>query len=171
MSSRGTRIVLLVAAVVVFLDQLTKQWVTRSLELGESREIIGSILKLHLIHNPGAAFSFLTGSTWVFTILAGVVSIVIVTQARKITNTYWMYAVGGVLGGALGNFIDRLTNVPGFGIGHVIDFIEVPYWPIFNIADSSIFVSSISLVFLTYKGITMNGLTHKSHGASAAHHE
>lgn len=171
MSSRGTRVVLLVAAFVVLLDQVTKQLVTHTMNLGEIRPILGDFLKLHLIHNPGAAFSFLTGATWVFTILAGVVSVVIVRQSHKITNTYWMFAVGGILGGALGNFIDRLTNVPGFAVGHVIDFIEIPYWPIFNIADSSIFVSSISLVFLTYKGISMNNSTTHSHDHSDANHE
>ena len=158
MITRGSRLVVLIALMVVFLDQLTKQLIKSQLELGEVRPIIGDLLKFHLIHNPGAAFSFLTGATWVFTLIATVFSTWIVVNSHQVTSTPWMIGVGGILGGAVGNLIDRLTNVPGFGVGHVIDFIEIPYWPVFNIADSAIFLSAIALTVYAYKGISMDHL-------------
>lgn len=157
MGSRALRVVLGVALSVVVLDRITKAWALANLEPGRSVELLGPVLKLHLVHNPGAAFSFLTNATWVFTLIAVGISVYLIRFAPKIQHAGWAAAVGGILGGALGNLIDRLTNPPSFGQGHVTDFLELPYWPIFNIADSAIVVSAVVVVLMSMRGFELDG--------------
>jgi len=157
MFSRGLRVVLSVAAVVVLLDRISKIWAVSTLQVGHPQNFLGPILKFELTYNSGAAFSFLTSATWVFTILASLVVVAIIFKAGSIKDFGWLIAVGGILGGASGNLIDRLINDPGFAVGHVVDFLELPYWPIFNIADSAIFCSVIALVIFSFRGINADG--------------
>ena len=88
------------------------------------RSLVGSFLQLELIRNPGAAFSLGTGSTWVLTLIAVVVLVVIVRTSRRLGSTGWAWALGLLLGGALGNLTDRIVREPGLGQGHVVDFIN-----------------------------------------------
>lgn len=157
MGMRAVRIVLGVASAVVLLDRLTKAWALANLEPGKPQELVGSLLRLQLVHNPGAAFSFLTNATWVFTLIAVGISGYLIRFAPRIQHVGWAAAVGGILGGALGNLIDRLTNPPGFGQGHVTDFLQLPYWPIFNIADSAIVVSAVVVVLMSMRGFELDG--------------
>ncbi len=150
---RGGLLILLLAAVVYVADRQTKAWALSELTPGRPRELIGEILQLRLVFNPGAAFSLGTGSTWVFTIVQAAVSIGIVVLAWRIARWQWRLGLGLVLGGALGNLTDRLTREPGFGVGHVVDFLELPNWPVFNIADSAIVSGAVILAAATIFGV------------------
>ena len=143
---------------VYLADQTSKFFVVRDLTEGVSVDVIGEFLQFTFVRNPGAAFSIGTGSTWIFAILASAVAVFIVIFARRIRSLAWAGLFGLLLGGNLGNLTDRLTREPGFGVGHVIDFIQVYAFPaIFNIADIAI-VSSMGLfIILTLRGIGLDG--------------
>lgn len=151
-----------VATGVVILDQVTKALAVTYLEprilAGDGPvPLLGSFLQLTFTRNSGAAFSLLTGFTWIFTAIAVAVVVVIVRTSRRLASLGWAVALGGLLGGSLGNLIDRLTREPGFGTGYVVDFLQLPYWPVFNVADMSIVGSAILMVVLTIRGIEYDG--------------
>ena len=98
-----------------------------------------------------------TGFTIIFTTISIAVAIFITRSAPKITSSWWAYVAGLVLGGVLGNLTDRIFREPGFLYGHVIDWIEVPHWPVFNIADSSIFIAAGIAILLTIRNISPTG--------------
>lgn len=159
---RTVGLVFVVAFGAVVLDQLTKFWAQQVLLprilAGEGPvEVIGSLLRFTYAENTGAAFSLGTGYTWVFTLIACVVVVVIIRVSRKLGSVAWAIALGGLLGGAVGNLIDRLFRAPGIGRGFVVDFIQVPYWPIFNIADSFVVCSAIAMVILSWRGVPLGG--------------
>lgn len=166
MVSRGLKVALAVAAVVIAVDQATKMWAEASLAEHVRQPFIGNLLQLHLLYNPGAAFSMFTNATWVFTLFSTVICIVIIRNAHRVTNTVWQYAIGGVLGGAAGNLIDRLTNEPGFGRGLVVDFLELPYWPVFNIADSAVVIAAGVIIVMSFRGINFDGSKIVDHDSS-----
>ena len=115
---------LVAAAVTVYTaDQLTKAWAAATLPPEQPRHLIGSVLQLNLIRNPGAAFSIGTGYTWILTLVACSVVAVIVATSRRLGSWGWAWALGLLLGGALGNLTDRMVREPGLGRGHVVDFI------------------------------------------------
>jgi signal peptidase II len=151
-----------IALCVVAADQLTKYLALRDLTQSVPVTVIDGWLQLRLIRNSGAAFSLATGSTWIFTVIATVVSMVIVRVARQLGSRWWGAALGLLLGGAVGNLVDRLTRPPGFGRGHVIDFIEYlrfPFmdFPVFNVADSCIVVAACLIALLGARGIGLDG--------------
>ncbi len=143
----------LVASATFLVDLVTKTWVVATLSTGEPRKVIGSLLKFHYARNSGAAFSLGTGSTLIFTFIATAVAIAIVFYAKQVRNRVWATAFGLVLGGALGNLADRIFRTPGAFRGHVVDWIELPHWPIFNIADSAIVVAACLIVLLSLRGV------------------
>jgi signal peptidase II len=150
-------LVLLVAAIILIADRATKVWAAANLQVGQPEPVLGDFLRFNLIYNPGAAFSMLTNATWVFSIFATVASIAVIWYSRRIKSVPYAIAAGGVLAGASGNLIDRCINEPGFPVGHVTDFIELPYWPIFNVADSSIVVSMTCIVIMLLLGYNPDG--------------
>jgi signal peptidase II len=133
---------LAVAGVVVVLDQLTKIWAVAALADGPV-EVIGSLLQFRLTRNPGGAFSLLTGLTPVLAVLAVVMVVYIIRTTRRTEDLVMAYALALVLGGAIGNLADRMARSPGFLRGEVVDFIKVPHWPTFNVADCAITVGVI----------------------------
>lgn len=151
-------LLLLSCTVVAYIfDQLTKIWVVSSMTEGQITPVLPPVLSWHFIRNSGAAFSIGTEFTWVFTIIMVIVSVAILTQVRKVASWGWAAALGLVLGGALGNLTDRLFREPSFGQGHVVDFIALPNFAIFNIADCAV-VSGVALVcLLTLRGIGLDG--------------
>lgn len=157
-SVRALLLLAAVAAGVYAVDQVSKYLVTENLELGELVPVIGEALQLHFVKNSGAAFSLATGFTWVLTIVAVAVIGFIVVFAPRIRSLGWAAMFGLVLGGALGNFTDRLFREPSFGQGHVIDFIQVWGFPaIFNFADVAV-VSSMGLfIMLSLRGTGLDG--------------
>lgn len=145
------------AAVVLAADQLSKMWAQSALELGAPpKPLIGELIQLRLIYNPGAALSIASGMTWVLTLLSVGVVVFIVLMARKIASPAWAVALGLVLGGALGNLLDRLFRAPGFPNGHVVDFID--YGPfIGNVADIAIVLAAVLIAVLAFVGIGPDG--------------
>jgi signal peptidase II len=133
-SSRGP---LLLAAAVVALDQVTKASAVAALSDGPIR-LIDDVLALRLTRNPGGAFSVFTGFTPLLAVLAAGLVVVIVRTTRRTSDRVMAYTLALVLGGAVGNLIDRLVRSPGFLRGHVIDFVDLSFWPTFNLADSAI---------------------------------
>ena len=156
---------LAVTAVVIYVaDQLSKMWVMSTLTEGVSQPVLGDFLQFYFVRNPGAAFSLSSGTTWVFSILAAVVTVVIIVFSRKIRSIAWAVVFGLLLGGTLGNLTDRLTKVNGqgvveFGNGLVVDFISTPWMmpAIYNVADMAIVSSMCLLVILTLMGIHIDG--------------
>lgn len=155
-------------AVIIFVsDQLTKNWVVAELTEGRSVEVLGEFLQWHFVRNPGAAFSFATGATWVFTLLSAVVVGVIIWFSRKLGSVLWAIFLGLLLGGVLGNLTDRLVREPGFPVGHVIDFISTPWMmpAIYNIADIGIVGGMILFVILSLCGVHADGSARRSPAA------
>ncbi|MFZ5872604.1 MAG: signal peptidase II [Actinomycetota bacterium] len=150
-------LLLLLAAGVVLIDQATKAVALQYLGGGRSVELVGEFLQLRLLYNPGAAFSLATGMTWVLTVIAVVVVAVVVRVARRLGSRGWAVALGLLLGGAVGNLIDRLTRAPGFGRGHVIDFIAYWDWFVGNVADIAIVAAAALIVLLGLLGIGVDG--------------
>ena len=117
------------------------------------RPIIGRFLQFVLVKNSGAAFSFATGFTIFFTLLALAVVIGVTFFAPRVTSHGWLIAMGLLLGGVLGNLTDRIFRQPGFLSGYVIDWIEIPHWPVFNLADSAITVAAVLALVLSLRNI------------------
>jgi len=154
-----------VAALAYAADQVTKALAVARLAPGEVVPVVGELLQLRLVRNPGAAFSFASGATEVFTVIAVVVAAAVVWVARRLGSTTWAVALGLLLAGALGNLPDRLLRAPAFGRGHVVDFLELPNWPIFNIADSAICCAAALVVVLAVRGIEIDGTRAPGRGA------
>ena len=146
----------LTALVVVVLDQVSKALAVLRLENNDSIKVLGSLLQLSFARNPGAAFSFATGATLVFTALAALACVGIVWFSPKITSTAWAVVFGAILGGAFGNLLDRIFRTPARLQGHVVDFIELPNYPIFNLADSAIFCAAVVAIVLTVRAVPIN---------------
>lgn len=147
------RQLLVTALLVILFDLATKAWAVARLENQSDIKLIGEFLKFSFVRNPGAAFSFGTSVTWVFTLIAIAVSVAILVISRTVTNEPWAIALGGLLGGAVGNLIDRIFRSPEVFQGHVVDFISIPNYPMFNISDSAVVLSAIAMVALSFRGV------------------
>ncbi len=161
MSSRTWRSLIAVvglAAFVVVVDQITKIWAQNELAGQPSIQVVGDLLQFTYALNPGAAFSLGGDYTWVFTIAATAVSLAVVIFAGRVRSGWWLLALGLLLGGAVGNLVDRATQPPGFGVGYVRDFIELPNWPIFNVADMAVVASAGMIVVLSLLGVSATGV-------------
>lgn len=159
---------LLLAGVVLTVDQATKAWALGALSEGERTPVLGDLLGLTLLRNPGAALSLATGMTWVFTLASVAVSIVILRVAHRLGSRAWAVALGLLLGGALGNLGDRLFREPGFARGHVIDFIAYADWFVGNVADIAIVGAAALIVLLSLRGIGIDGSRATDEGADGA---
>lgn len=145
------------AVLVLAADITTKALVVAHLEGKRDIRLLGGHLLLLASRNPGAAFSFATGATIVFTAVAVVVIVVILRSARRLYSSLWAVSLGLLLGGASGNLLDRLLRSPGFGRGAVVDFIDFKVYPSFNIADSAICCGAVLAVLLSVLGIDVDG--------------
>ena len=157
-SARALVTLAVVAVLVYGADQLAKFLVVSNLNPGERNPVFGELLQFMFVKNSGAAFSLASGSTWIFSIAASAVTIFIVLFAHRIRSLAWAVLFGMLLGGTLGNLTDRLLREPSFGLGHVVDFIQVWGFPaIFNVADIFI-VSSMGLfIILSVRGVRLDG--------------
>ncbi|MFW0787105.1 signal peptidase II [Gordonia sp. CPCC 206044] len=156
---RGTVVwsLLGVAACVIALDLLTKTLAVAHLDPMKPVEIIGDAVTLRLVRNSGAAFSMAAGYTWVLTIVALVVVVGIVRYSNRLRSAWWILGLGLVLGGAMGNLADRIFRSPGPLRGHVVDFVSVGWWPVFNVADSAVVCGAVLLVVLSLLGFEYDG--------------
>jgi signal peptidase II len=151
------RALLLVAGIVLGLDLTSKIVAVRTLSNRTSVDLLDGFLTLRLTRNAGAAFSIGVGMTVLFTTVAVIVIFAILRTARRLYSLPWAIALGGLLGGALGNLTDRIFRSPGVFRGHVVDFIELPNWPVFNLADSAIVGAGILMFILAARGIPIEG--------------
>jgi lipoprotein signal peptidase len=152
-----TPLLLAVAAGVWVLDQVTKVLIVQVMPTHSDVRLLGGLLTITYTRNPGAAFSFGTGSTWVFTVIAVAVAVVIVRTSRHLESTPWALCLGGLLGGAVGNLTDRVFRAPHPFQGHVVDFIRPSHFAVFNVADSAITCSAIGMVLLSVLGLEYDG--------------
>ncbi|WP_370443708.1 signal peptidase II [Cryobacterium sp. M23] len=156
----GALILLAVVALGIYaLDQISKYLIVSRLTEGDIVRVLGDVLQMHFVRNPGAAFSLAAGMTWIFSIIAVAVVVLIVWFAGRIRSLAWSVVFGLLLGGVLGNLTDRLLREPSFGLGHVIDFISTPWLipAIYNVADMAIVSSMIIFMYLTIRGIGLDG--------------
>jgi signal peptidase II len=168
-----TRLLITLAAGVLLLDLATKLLVVATIGPGEDIRVLGGLLYLTQLRNVGAAFSFAEGATVLFSMIAVVVAVVIVRSARRMFSTGWAVALGLVLGGALGNLIDRIFRDPGFLRGGVVDFLSVlapdgQIWPVFNVADSAIVCGGVLGAFLALRGVEFDGSRPRPEGTAGA---
>lgn len=146
------RRIFLTAWTIWLFDFATKQWALATFE-ESPRKVLGDFLSFTLIRNPGAAFSFATGFTIAFALLALAVVIAVTYFAKRITSKGWQFTAALLLGGVLGNLTDRIFREPGWLSGHVIDWIQIPNWPVFNLADCAIVMAATISFTLTLRNI------------------
>lgn len=160
--SRQPYLLFLVIALVAYaLDLGTKTWALNSLRGEPPMEVVGELLRFNLAFNPGAAFSTGTSFTVVLSCIAIAAVFVVLWFARRLNNTLWAVGLGALLGGVLGNLTDRLFRDPGPMRGHVVDFIQLPNWPIFNIADICINIAAGVIILQAFRGISIDGTREK----------
>jgi signal peptidase II len=149
---RRLRLLLAVAAVVLLVDIVTKVLAVNLLTPGKPVQIVGDTITWTLVRNSGAAFSMATGYTWVLTLVATGVVVGIFWMGRRLVSPWWALGLGMILGGALGNLVDRFFRSPAPLRGHVVDFLSVGWWPVFNVADSAVVGGAVLLVVLSVFG-------------------
>ncbi len=163
--------VLLAVAVGVYLaDVVSKIVVVATLSHHPPVRLLGGLLNLLVLRNSGAAFSIGTSMTIVFTAIAVGVIGFILYAARRLRSLPWAIMLGLLLGGATGNLTDRVLRSPGLFRGHVVDWIQLPHWPVFNVADSAIVCGGVLAVLLAARGIHVDG-TRDGHRAPAGRGE
>ena len=142
-----------VAWAVWIIDLATKIWAVENLSYRSNIKIIGEFFQLTYVRNPGAAFSFASGATVFLSLFSLLVMIAILHYSVKITSRGWAVVLGLVLGGILGNMVDRIFREPGVLRGHVIDWLQLPNWPVFNFADMAIVAAALISMVLTARNI------------------
>ena len=142
-----------VAWFVWVLDLATKLWAVSTLSERSNIKVLGDFFQLTLVRNPGAAFSIAEGATIFLTLFGFFVLSVIIYYSVKITSKGWSVVLGLAMGGVLGNLVDRIFREPGVLRGHVIDWLQVPNFPVFNIADSAIVAAAGISMLLSLRNI------------------
>lgn len=150
---RTWRTLFSVAWFVWVLDLATKIWAVQTLSHRPNIKVFGSFFQLTFIRNSGAAFSFAEGATLFLSLFGIFVLFVIFYFSARITSRGWAVVLGLVMGGILGNLVDRIFREPGLLRGHVIDWMQLPHWPVFNIADSAIVIAAVVSMVLTGRNI------------------
>jgi signal peptidase II len=145
------------AVVLYTADQLSKRAAVEHLTDRDDVSVVGDVLQLHLTRNPGAAFSLGTGFTVALTCLAIVATVVVVVVSRRVADRVWAAALGALLAGIAGNLTDRMLRDPAPFRGHVVDFLQLPNWPIFNVADISINIGVALILLQVVRGVRMDG--------------
>jgi signal peptidase II len=140
------------------LDQVTKYAAEAFLSDGSSVQVIGNLLQFRLAYNDGAAFSLNFGGTWVLPTISSIAVLLLLWFGPKAKTKSWAVIAALVLGGAAGNWIDRVFKDPGFYAGHVVDFLQIPFnFPIFNLADSFLVIGVGLAIIRTLKGDEIGG--------------
>ena len=156
-AGRQLPVVFGVALTVLALDVVTKLIVVRTLSGHPPIRLLDGFLTLLLLRNSGAAFSIGTSMTIVFTAIAAAVIVYILRAARRLRSLPWAITLGLLLGGATGNLADRIFRSPGLFRGDVVDWIELPHWPVFNLADSAIVCGGVLAILLALRGVRLDG--------------
>lgn len=157
---KTTVLVAVTAVVILLIDQVTKVWAVAKLENEPPIDVINGVFQFTFVRNPGAAFSLGSGSTMLVSLIAVVIVVVLMFRARNLRSVWWAIAMGGMIGGALGNLTDRVFRDPGGLRGHVVDFLALPFWPVFNVADMAVVGAAILMMVLALLGIDFDGTRH-----------
>ncbi|MGH3509625.1 MAG: signal peptidase II [Nocardioidaceae bacterium] len=139
------------------IDLTSKQLAVAHLTPGAPVHVVGNLLELELTRNPGAAFSTGTSYTVVLSCVAIAVAIAVLWAARRVGSIGWAIGLGFLLAGVCGNLTDRIFREPGVLRGHVVDFLSLPHWPIFNVADMCIDIAAAFIVIQAIRGVTLVG--------------
>jgi signal peptidase II len=158
---RRIGVLIAVAAAALALDAISKVIVVALLQDHAPIKLVGGLLTLRVLRNSGAAFNIGNGMTYVFTVIATGVVVAILRYARRLRSLPWAVTLGLLLGGALGNLADRMLRSPGPLRGHVVDWIELPHWPVFNLADSAIVCGGALAVVLASRGLQVDGTVYR----------
>lgn len=162
-------IVLVLGGAIALIDQLTKNWAEANLPLLDPQPFLGEFLQFTLLYNSGAAWGMGSGITPVVTVLQiGIAIGVVVFAVRAVRSSWYALALAMILGGALGNIHDRLLRPPGPFRGEVVDFLELPNWPVFNIADMGVVGGAILVVLLGVIGVSPDPAREAEEDAAAA---
>jgi len=156
-SRRAWAVFAVVAATLYVADQLSKRAAVEHLSGRTDVNVVGELLQLHLTRNPGAAFSLGTGFTVGLSCLAIVATVVVLLVSRRVVDRVWAAGLGSLLAGIGGNLTDRMLREPAPFRGHVIDFLQLPHWPIFNVADVSIDIGAGLILLQVFRGVRMDG--------------
>ena len=138
----------LAALFVVGVDQLTKHLVVSNLSGGKVITVIDGVLTFHLTLNPGGAFGIGRGLPGFFLTASIAVVALVVVLARRVDDPRWLVPLGLVLGGGVGNLIDRVLRDTG---GRVVDFIDLHVWPVFNVADMAVVIGVGIILILSFR--------------------
>jgi signal peptidase II len=156
------RVVFVLVAVTAYaVDVVAKTLAVAHLTPGDPVDVIGGLLRLELVRNPGAAFSTGTSYTLILTLIALVAAGVVIRFGSRLGDRTWAVALGLLLAGVCGNLTDRLFREPAFLRGHVVDFLELPHWPVFNVADMLIDAAVVLIIIQTWRGIGITGARHQ----------
>lgn len=145
--------VLMLGTAVAALDQISKAWALATLVPYRPVEFWPPLVNFVLVFNKSAAFSIGADQTWIFTIVSSLAAIALLATIRKIESLSWALLSGLLLGGVVGNLVDRLTREPALGFGQVVDFIQIPLnFPIFNVADIAISAVAVVTIIRLFRG-------------------
>lgn len=161
--ARRTRFLLVFWGIALLgwsIDQITKRWAETSLLGKDIVPVFGDWLGWRLTYNSGASFSIGTSFTEVLSVIAIVAVIVVLVLSLRLGSKGWAFGLGFLLAGVAGNLTDRLFRAPGVLEGHVVDFIALPNWPIFNVADICINIAAVLIIVQTIRGLRLNGTRH-----------
>lgn len=146
-----------VAALALAIDLISKYLVMKDLDGHAPIDVIGSLVRFTYVRNAGAAFGAGTSLTPVITAIALVAAVVTTRFIMKAREGLWAFALGLLLAGVLGNLADRLFRDPGPFRGHVVDFIQLPHYAVFNVADMCINVAAVLMVIQLIRGVRLDG--------------
>jgi signal peptidase II len=155
--ARAWRVFALVALTLYAVDLGSKIVALERLSAGDDVPVVGELLQLHLTRNPGAAFSTGTEYTVVLSCIAIAAVVVVLWLSRRLGNVVWAVGLGFLLAGVAGNLTDRMFREPGPFRGHVIDFLMLPNWPVFNVADICINIAAGLILIQAFRGIRIDG--------------
>ena len=147
---KTSRMSLLISAVIVLLDQISKAWALRDLADGRIIHVIWT-MQFNLTFNRGMAFSRGTGIGPIIGVIGLVVVVLLLLSLRRADNALTRVATGLIIGGAVGNILDRLFRGSGWMRGAVIDFIDFQWWPVFNVADMAIMIGAATMMVAMLK--------------------
>jgi signal peptidase II len=159
-ASRYRLLFALVAVAAYAVDLGTKLLAVAHLTPHERVDVVGGLLRLDLVRNPGAAFSTGTSYTLILSVIALIAAGVVIRFGSRLGDRTWAVALGLLLGGVCGNLTDRIFREPALLRGHVVDFLELPHWPVFNVADMLIDAAVVLIVVQTWRGIGITGARH-----------
>jgi len=157
-SSSSHRLVFVAVALTAYaVDLVTKVLAVRHLTEAHPVEVIDGVLRFELVRNPGAAFSTGTSYTLALSVIALVAAGVVIRFGRRLGDRTWAVALGLLLAGVCGNLTDRIFRAPSVLRGHVVDFLALPHWPVFNVADMLIDAAVVLIIIQTWRGVGITG--------------